>query len=194
MAFGTLGRFVSGPGFSPPNSHPGSDSFCAGGPFAEARARLLPLVAPGSLYASQSHLVDDAPLCESLLLPPSRRREHGLRPSAPFTIHLVSPSFPSSPLSRQSLQRASLGEAGTVDDALARLPVRGGEDRMALTPNFRKVASPLEEIDERAEQPVLAPEESAVASSAELAASVLAAPTPATGGDKLGVGALPRGG
>lgn len=65
---------------------------------------------------------------------------------------------------------------------------------MALTPNFRKVASPLEEIDERAEQPVLAPEGSAVAISAELAASVLAAPTPATGGDKLGVGALPRGG
>lgn len=65
---------------------------------------------------------------------------------------------------------------------------------MALTPNFRKVASPLEVSDERAEQLVLAPEESTLASSAELAASVLAAPTPATGGDKLGGGALPRGG
>lgn len=66
-----------------------------------------------------------------------------------------------------------------------RLPARGAEARMALTPNLRKVESPPGEAEAGGGQPLL---EAAGLPSSGVAASVRAA-----GGDMLGAGAL-RGG
>lgn len=66
-----------------------------------------------------------------------------------------------------------------------RLPARGAEARMALTPNLRKVESPAGEAEAGGGQPLLEP--------AGLPSSGVAVSVRAAGGDMLGAGAL-RGG